>query len=469
MEKLNQLLDRIVNRVNANLRAYEFDIEPYIKSIANLDNMLKYSATYGVTSHHPLKLKFKSSNIAGSYFLGKSSVKRSAIYKSDIRGDELKREGDKISETNDIPLAEDEKIRIMGSFLFKTLVHSNSHNPETPEEFYIINTVSTHYSNIHGSTVAGCYLGPYSTVDLMSLHSCIIGEFSYIQADEFFHRSIKPGTIWIENDSFSFLYKFNEDILKKYVYIDDSFVPKGILVDFVENRKKDFDRLYGQVEIKPFKAPRSSSISRFASIKGKTVIGINVMVCQRAYLENANMGDGSNAQENAYIINSTLKGCNVTAHGGKIIHSELGFYVFVGFNSFLNGKEDAKITIGEGTIVMPHTIIDSDEPIDIPGDYVVWGFIGCQKDVEVNSISIDDLTENDDIRSGEMAFSGDGELFAKSFKSRISHILELNGAFSHDGKYKGHAQSKQNASLNTLQPYRTGPNKGLYPTIRIEP
>ncbi|MCP4160682.1 MAG: transferase [Deltaproteobacteria bacterium] len=469
MEKLNYLLDRIVDRVNANLRAYEYDIEPYIRSIANLEKMLKFSATYGVTSQHPLSLNFKNSNISGSYFLGKCSVKRSVVYKSEIRGDELKRKGDIISDSYKVPLAQDEKIKIKGSFLFKTLVHSNSHNPETPEEFYIRNTVSTHYSNIHGSTVAGCYIGPYATVDLMSLHSCIVGEYSYLQADELFHRSINPGTILVENDSFSFIYKYNPDVLKKYVYIDDSSVPKGVLVDFVEDRKNEFERLYAQVDLEPFKAPESSSISRFCLIKGKTRIGENVMACQRSYLENAIMGEGSNAQENCYIINSHLKGFNVTAHGGKIINSDLEPNVFVGFNSFLNGKKDSRISIGEDCIVMPHTIIDSDEAIKVPANHIVWGFIGSQKDVEINSISADNLMATKEATSEGMEFKGDGDVFVNAFKGRIKHILELNGAFAKDGENEGHAQSKQNASLNTLQPYRTGPNKGVYPTIRIAP
>ena len=68
-----------------------------------------------------------------------------------------------------------------------------------------------------------------------------------------------------------------------------------------------------------------------------------------------------------------------------------------------------------------------------------------------------------------MAFSGDPEVFVNAFKGRIKHILELNGAFADGDENKENDQSKQNASLNTLQPYRTGPKKGLYPTISIAP
>ena len=36
------------------------------------------------------------------------------------------------------------------------------------------------------------------------------------------------------------------------------------------------------------------------------------------------MGPGTNAQENAYIVNSRLEKNDITAHGGKIINSHLG-------------------------------------------------------------------------------------------------------------------------------------------------
>jgi len=47
---------------------------------------------------------------------------------------------------------------------------------------------------------------------------------------------------------------------------------------------------------------------------------------------------------------SFLGGLNITAHGGKVIHARMGRETFVGFNSFLNGKPDAVINIGEGCI-----------------------------------------------------------------------------------------------------------------------
>ncbi len=469
MKQVLLLIDRISSRVNANLREFDFDVEPFINASTNLPKLLNYYASYAVTSKHPLKLQFSSSNVAGSYFLGKCLVNRSVVYKSDVRGDELKRKGEIIFCSKELPLVEDEIITIRDSFLFKTLIHNKSHNLETPEEFFIRNTVAAHFSNIHGSTLEGCYLGLFATVDLMALHSCIVGDFSYIQVEELFHRAIKPGTVWLANDDFSFQYNYPEEILKRYVALDAEFKPVGRLIDFVEERKTDFDRLFEQITMDSFDIPQSSTVNRFALVQGKTRIGKNVLICQRSCLENAEMGIGSNAQENTYIINSKLSGYDVTAHGAKILHSLLGRKVFVAFNSFLNGKPTARIKIGQNCIIMPHTIIDADEPITIPDNHLVWGFIGSQNDLRENTISLADLENSNELVLGNMVFHGDGKAFVNAFKERFEHILEVNGAYYAKGKNRGHAQSDQSASFNMIQPYRTGPNRGIYPTITIEP
>lgn len=470
MEQLKQLNDRIISRVNANLNGFRFDTEKFVSGTMDYDKMLKFYAFYGITSHHPIYFNFQNSNIAGSYFLGKCYVGRSTIYKSDIRGDELKRKGDNIDCSKNIPLIEDEIITIRDSLLYKTLVHSNSHNPESPEEFSIRNTVSAHYSNIHGSTIAGCFLGPFTTVDLMNIHSCIIGEFSYIQVGELFHKKIAPGTIWARTPKFDIKYTFKKEILEKYVGLNESFQPRGILYDFVQEREKEYERLFDVISLTPIEKPASSAVNRYAVIKGKTVIGKNVLVSQRAFLENAKMGDGSNAQENSYIINSELLGMNVTAHGGKIINAEVGLKTFVGFNSFLHGKENAKIEIGEGSIVMPHTIIDSKEPIKIPNYHLIWGYIGSPEDLKNNSVPFSVLEETrGKVKIGEMEFDGNGAAFLNSYKTRINQILLANGSFFQNEENRGHAQNGQNISFNTIQPYRTGKNKGIYPSIQINP
>ena len=470
MNQLKQLNDRIISRVNCNLSEFDFDTESFVTNALDYDKMLKFYAFYGITSHHPIYFHFKNSNIAGSYFLGKCYVGRSAIYKSDIRGDELKRKGDHVRCAMNIPLVEDEVITIRDSLLYKTLVHSNSHNLESPEQFGIHNTVSAHYVNIHGTTLEGCFLGPFATVDLMNLHSCIVGEFAYVQAGELFHRKIDPGTVWVRSPNFEFKYKFKKDILDNFVGVNSSHQPRGIIYDFVKEREHDYEKLFDVMNLEPIKAPDSSAVNRYAVVLGKTRIGENVLVAQRAFLDNAVMGNGSNAQENTYIIHSNLSGNCITAHGGKIIYSDIGRDTFVGFNSFLNGKPDARIKIGEGCIVMPHTIIDSDAPIKIPDEHLIWGFIGSNEDVKDHTIALDDLAETrDTLRLGKMVFTGKGSVFIDAFRRRIHQILLANGALFSNGEKRGHAQDDQNISFNIIQPYRTGERNGLYPSIRIKP
>ena len=170
MKELEKLLDRIIQRININLRELEFDVNPFVRKLIPPQQMTKFYAFYGITPHHPLNLVFKHSNLAGSYFLGRCRVTNSLLYKSDIRGDELKKKGDLFQhEAFNITVNEDEEIRIDDSFLIKTLVHNFSHDPETLERFFIRDTVSAHYANIHGSPSDGCYLGPFSTVDLTTI------------------------------------------------------------------------------------------------------------------------------------------------------------------------------------------------------------------------------------------------------------------------------------------------------------
>ncbi len=470
MEQLKQLNDRIISRVNANLNGLNYDTGKFVSESMDYEKMLKFYAFYGITSHHPISFNFKNSNIAGSYFLGKCHVGRSAIYKSDIRGDELKRRGDNIECSKNIPLVEDEVISIRDSLLYKTLVHSHSHNPESPEEFSIKNTISAHYSNIHGSTIVGSFLGPFATVDLMNLHACLVGEFSYIQAGELFHKKIEPGTVWLRTKEFNLEYLFDKEILNDYVGLNSSSQPRGMIYDFVKKREKEYERLFEVMSLPSIKTPVSSSVNRYAAIKGNTRIGKNVLVAQRAFLEDAEMGDGSNAQENSYIINSRLVGMNVTAHGGKIINAKIGLKTFVGFNCFLHGKKDAKIEIGQGSVVMPHTIVDSAEPISIPEYHLIWGYIGSPEDIKNQSISFAELEKiRGELKVGKMSFTGNGAAFISAHKTRINQILLANGSFFQNEQNRGHAQDGQNISFNTIQPYGTGERKGLYPSIEIKP
>jgi carbonic anhydrase/acetyltransferase-like protein (isoleucine patch superfamily) len=224
-------------------------------------------------------------------------------------------------------------------------------------------------------------------------------------------------------------------------------------MNFVEKHKKAFQRVFETVNIDPsVTVPPNASLDRYAVIKPKTHISDNVLVAQRAFLQNAWLGVGANAQENCYIINSRLEGFNVTAHGAKIIETDLGQNIFVGFNSFLRGRPDSRLTIGNESIVMAHTIIDIKEPLSIPPGHLVWGLVTCAADLETNSISLKELTQiKEGFSQGSMFFEGNGARFVAAFRERIHHILEANGAFFDGIKDKGHAQKNQNISFNIIQ------------------
>jgi carbonic anhydrase/acetyltransferase-like protein (isoleucine patch superfamily) len=473
MKQLGNLIDRIVERINVNLRDFEFDAEPYVRETIPMRQLGKFYAFCGITPQHPIHFHFSRSNLAGSYFYGKCTVENSLLYKSDVRGDELKAKGDRFHfEGSELPVYDDEVIRIKDACLIKTLVHCYSHDPETLEEFLVQNTASMHYANIHGSPVEGCFIGPFSTVDLTTVHDSIIGAFAYVQVGELSHQNVKPGKVWIKaDDQFEFRYTFPKKILDNYISINPGEKPVGIFIDFVRARKTDFQSIFDVVNLKaPSAIPRSASLNRYAVIRGQSHIGENVLVAQRAYLKNAWMGNGANAQENCYIINSRLEGNNITAHGGKIIHGRLGKNVFVGFNSFLRGTQDFPLTVGPGCIIMPHTIIDLNEPLKIPAGHIAWGYIKNAKDLARHSVSIKALSEVDGkFNLGVMRFKGNGAKFVQAFKHRIKHILEANGAFFDGRQNKGHAQKSQDISFNIMHPYSKGPKKGFYPTIDIRP
>ncbi|MDM8517013.1 transferase [Desulfobacterales bacterium HSG16] len=473
MKELNTLLDRIIQRVNIDLREINYNVEPFVRQLVTSDQMTKFYAFYGITPNHPLNLNFKHSNLSGSYFLGKSRIANSLLYKTDIRGDELKKKNEIFGYKNfKIPVNKDEGISIDDSFLIKTLVHNFSHDPETLETFFIRDTISTHYANIHGSPSDGCFLGPFSTVDLTTMRDCLIGTYSYVQAGEISHLDIKPGTLWIRQpDEFNFIYRYPLDQLNEYIYFTAGRLPQGILMDFTEDRKEAFQRVFERVDMETtLSVPSNASLDRYAVVKPKTRIGENVLVAQRAYLQNSSLGKGANAQENCYIINSTLQGNNVTAHGAKIIEADLGKNVFVGFNSFLRGRPNYRLTIGQDTIIMPHTIIDNRKPLSVPPNHLVWGMVKDEKDLARNSLPLNDFSKIDShFSTGNMLFEGSGAAFVTAFKNRIQHILEANGAFFNGTENKGHAQQNQNISFNIIQPYPDGDKEGLYPTIHIRP
>lgn len=473
MNELNKLFERIIQKVNINLRELHFDVRPFTHELLPPDQLSRFYAFYGITPDHPLDLSFKHSALAGSYFLGKCSVANSLLYKTDIRGDELKRNGQTVSDGQfSVELTTDEMIDIRDSLLVKTLVHNFSHDLECPETFSIYDTLAMDYSNIHGAPINGCFLGPFATVDLTTVHDCVIGAYSYIQAGEIGHMQIDPGTIWVRSpENFNFLYRYPAEELASYISLSPEQVPWGKLIDFIDQHKDAFNRVFDVVNLETISSiPETASLDRYAVVLPSTSIGEKVLVSQRAYLENSSLGEGANAQENCFIINSSLKGFNVSAHGSKIIETDLEMNVFTGFNSFVCGRPDGRISVGENCIIMPHTIIDVEEALEIPADHLVWGLIRNSDDLEANSISLKTLENSTaPIKRGTMHFEGNGSGFVGAFKERIHHILEVNGAFFDGEKGSGHAQRNQKLSLNTIQPFQFGEKQGLYPSIRILP
>jgi carbonic anhydrase/acetyltransferase-like protein (isoleucine patch superfamily) len=473
MKELIRLYQRVVQRVNIKLRHLKFDINPYAAHLIATDQMTNFYAFYGITTDHPLDLRFENSALAGSYFLGKCGVVNSLLYKSDIRGDELKRAGQSVSFKDfTLSLTEDEKIEIQDSILVKTLVHNYSHDPETPEKFYIRNTLSMDYANIHGAPSDGCFLGPFATVDLTTMRDCAIGAYSYIQAGEISHLNVGPGTIWVNSPgTFNFFYEHPREELEKYIRLSSDKIPLGILIDFIDEREENFQRIFDFVNLTEISSvPETASLDRYAVVLPNFKINDNVLVSQRAYIENSSLGKGANAQENCFIVNSNLAGHNVTAHGAKIFEAELGTGVFTGFNSFLHGRKNARLRVGKDAIIMPHTIIDIEEPLEIPQAHMVWGLVRNKEELALNSLPLERLMQVDGVFSqGRMHFEGNGQQLVQAFKDRIHHILEVNGAFFEDGKNAGHAQKNQKLSLNTIQPFQFGPLEGMYPDIRILP
>lgn len=473
MEQLKNLMDHIVDHADAHFVGTSLDVGSRVKGIIPWGDFLAHGGFCGHTDYHPALLQLIHSNVSGSRFLGRCLVDHSLIHMTDIRGDELKRKGSSVKYRDlNIPIWEDELIRVENSCLIHSVVHSNCHDLGCLEELKIRDTVSMHYANIHGSPVEGCYLGPFATLDLTAGRDSSIEAFSYVQTGELKGQHVGSGRIWIRSgDSFEFDYRFDPDILDKYVHIEAGKKPTGAIMRFIEERRDEVEKRLGDAEdVCAVPVPASAAVSRYAVVKGKSTINENVFVAPRAYLEDTYMGKGSNAQENCYLIGVRLDGDVVTAHGGKMICVQVKNNVFVGFNSFLRGKPGSPLRIGEGCIVMPHTIIDLEEPLEIPPRHLVWGFIKDAKDASLNTCSLAEFsTLNAEVRRGNLSFKGSGDLFVKAFQHRIKHILEANGAFFADGQGQGHAQRNRSIAYRVVRPHLEGDLAGIYPPVDIHP
>lgn len=472
-KKFDRLVESIVSRVKINLAERNLDAGRYVNHLIPEESFTVYYALYAVTLEHPPRLNICESALAGTYFLGSCEVARSILYKCDVRGDELKRKGQVVPVGGEqIRLFDDEKIDIRYSFLVKTLVHNNSHDLNALDCFRIHNTVALHFANIHGAPVEGCFLEPFSTLDLCNARNSYVGCYAYVQAGDIAHERIEAGRVWIRATGlFEFDYTHPAGALKRYISLDEQGRPQGLFLDFHLSHKEAFDPIYNQACPQPeVEGDEHASVSPYAVVKGSRVED-NVLIAQGAFVSNSVLGYGSNAQENCAIIDSTYAGECVTAHGGKVICSDLGHHVFVGFNAYVAGQPGARVKIGSGCIVMPHTILDAEEPIEIPEGRLIWGYIRTKQDLELNTMSLEELASfSGTLTRGGMYFIGDGDAFVSAFRHRIDHILEENGAFF-DGTVasRGHAQRTQKLSYNIIQPFRDGESKGICPRLVVEP
>jgi len=363
-------------------------------------------------------------------------------------------------------LHNDEIIRIVDSFLHKTLIHSYSHDPEFPEEFLIKNTVALSYATYSRRAGHGLLSRPFCTIDLTTVQNSCIGAYAYVQVCDFQPAVVEPGRIWIRNKSGDeFIYHYDPAVLGQYVSIVPGERTKGLFMDFVESRERDFEQVFGLLYTsRPESYAPDSFVSRYAVVRGETNIGANVLVAQRAYLENAHLGKGANVQENAYVVDASLEGYDVMAHGAKLIGGNLGHNVFVGFNSFLRGTPEAPLVIGEDSVVLPHTIIDLAEPVTLPPKHVVWGYVTRPEDLARQAVSIEDFAKIDgEYNLGAMTFSGNGERFIRAFQARIHHILADNGAYYDGTDHPGHAQKQRISTTILSNPTRKAVSRASIP------
>ena len=110
------------------------------------------------------------------------------------------------------------------------------------------------------------------------------------------------------------------DQLSRYIEFSAGRPPRGLLIDFVEKHQDAFQSVFETVHMAPpVTVPATASVDRYALLDPRTRIGENVLVAQRALLQNAWLGRGANAQENCYLVNCRLEGPSVTAHGAEAI------------------------------------------------------------------------------------------------------------------------------------------------------
>ncbi len=388
--------------------------------------------------------------------MGRCRVENAAVLGGHIRGDELKG---------------GETIHIENSLLLQSLIHHRSHRDPPGHSFIIKNTVAMPFANIHGSSTKGCYFGPFSTLDLTRAQGCHIGTFAYVQADPLEKQTVEDGRVLVrEKGMFEFDYLFPGKALNRYVRWNPQEGLHGIFTrEAFRARRRIESRMDGRGKRLSVTVPETASANPYAWIHGKTVIGQNVFVSQGACLNDVMMGYGSNAQENCVLSHCRLEGKNVTAHGARLFYVRLEKGVFTGFNAFLRGTRRNPLRVGEKSILMPHTIIESKTPLSIPPGQIVWGLIRKEKDLSTHSLSLKKFSGiQGELRLGSMKFSGSGKAFVDFLQKRIHHILEGNGAFFGGEARAGHAQNHRHTVFQILRPVCQSPCEGILTRVHIQ-
>lgn len=373
MKELKALIDGITSQLEA-----DFAIET--RAFAGQD------AYYAMISKRPF-FHFSGSALAGSRFLGRCAVERSALLECTVNGDGLKSEEDVFRYRGAaIPLYKDETIRIGKSCLVKTSIEGHSKDPQRPEEYRISETVSLH-AHIQSSPVQRSLLGPFSTVRDTVLYRCVLGPFAYVQAGSLRRSTIGAGEMLIRGDDFEFTYRMLEETLRRYIRMNGA-APEGTLVEMAERGE------------------------------------------------------------------------------ARIANVETGRDVTVGLDSLLRGTQDAPVSIGEGCLILPHTIVDSSErgkrKLEIPPGRLVWGHITGAEDLAGNSLPLEAFWGDDlSIELGAMRFQGSGKSF----------LAEMRGDGSSPDRpspFGSTSCSELSAvSFCVIQPYPEGDLEGFAPTISL--
>jgi carbonic anhydrase/acetyltransferase-like protein (isoleucine patch superfamily) len=471
-DRLSTLCMHIRRQVEAHLTEFGFSAAPHLSGWLDIDRLRHGRAMLGVTPHHPLDFFAREAALAGSYLLGPCRVIRSVAWQSDLRGDELKRAGDEIPTGSDArPLWRNERIHLRHSMLLRTLVHNHNSDPRSPDELGIQDSLALPFANIHGSSAHGCFLGPLATLDLTSARDSCIGAFSYVCTGRLEGQHIAPGRVWLRSPDgeFEFYYRYAPEDLEPYLQHGPGEPPTGILDEIHRIFRPDLEQA---LDASPGQTAANQPLDGFVSpgslLKGSVELERNVLVAQRAYLEDCHLGPGSNAQENCCLIRCRLEGEDITAHGGVVWNCRLGSGVFVGFNSLLRGRPESPLTIGDGCIIMPHSILDADQELAIPAHSLVWGLVRGPGDLATQTVSLAELKEiSGKTVRGNLRLTGSGEALVNALTERISHILESNGALFDGARRAGHAQLHQGEAHHLFAPLSDVPRAGLFPMIRL--